>query len=128
MKAVLLAMPLAILAVSPMAAAQTPLRTTSEPAKPLDVRIEQLPSVLAGTFKYDDYFAPSFLAAVPSAQLKAISEQIITQNGQPLKVIAVEPNGPNSAVIKIEYEKAIASADISIESAPPNKVDRKSRV
>jgi beta-lactamase class A len=122
MKAVLLAMPLAILAVGPMAAAQTQLGATSQPAKPLDLRIEQLPSVLAGTIEYDDYFAPSFLAAVPAAQLKAISDQIITQNGQPLKVIAVEPNGTNSALIKIEYEKAIASADISIESATPNKV------
>lgn len=110
-------------AATPLVAAPatTPVSQPS-PASPLDLRIEQLPSVLAGTMKYDDYFAPSFLAAVPEAQLKAISDQFITQNGKPLKVVAVEPNGPNGATIKIEYEKAIATADIAIESTAPNKI------
>jgi beta-lactamase class A len=102
--------------------AKTPTKPAIVPAKPLDLRIEQLPSVLAGTMKYEDYFSASFLAAVPAAQLKAISDQFTSQYGKPLKVIAVEPQGPSSATIKIEYEKAIASADISVEPAAPNKV------
>jgi beta-lactamase class A len=101
---------------------KTPEKPSALPAKPLDLRIEQLPAVLAGTLKYEDYFSPSFLSAVPAAQIKALSDQFIAQHGKPLKVIAVEPNGPNGAAIKIEYEKAIASADITVEAASPNKV------
>jgi beta-lactamase class A len=102
--------------------AQTPEKPSALPAKPLDLRIEQLPAVLAGTLKYEDYFSPSFLSAVPAAQIKALSDQFIAQHGKPLGIVAVEPNGPNGAAIKIEYEKAIASADITVEAASPNKV------
>jgi beta-lactamase class A len=112
-----------VLAIAPIPAfAQTPRAETTLPAKSLDLRIEQLPAVLAGTMKYEDYFSPSFLAAVPAAQLKALSEQFIAEHGRPVKVSAVERRGANSATIKIEYERAIASADISVEPAAPNKV------
>lgn len=122
MKTVLLAASLALSMISATVAAQTPPEAKTVPAKPLDLRIEQLPAVLAGTMKYEDYFAPSFLAAVPAVQIKMLSDQFIAQHGKPLKIIAVEPNGPNSAAIKIEYEKAIATADITVEPASPNKV------
>lgn len=102
--------------------AQTPAKTEATPAKPMDMRIEQLPSVLAGTLPYDMFFAPSFLAAVPVAQLKLVSDQFIAEHGKPLKIISVEPQGQNSATVKIEYEKAIATAQISVEPAAPHKV------
>lgn len=123
MKLFLFALPVAILAFSPIAIAQTPDKPAATlPAKPLDLRIKQLPSVLSGTMKYEDYFSPSFLAAVPILQLKAISDQFIAQHGKPLTVTVIEPIGSNGATIKIEYEKATATADISVESAAPNKV------
>jgi beta-lactamase class A len=122
MKRLLLVLPFAMLTFSPTVAAQTPATPAALPAKALDLRIEQLPSVLSGTMKYEDYFSPSFLSAVPAQQIKALSDQFIAQHGKPLKVIATEPNGSNSAVIRIEYEKAIATADISVETAAPNKV------
>jgi Beta-lactamase enzyme family len=122
-KRLLLALSLAVAAAHPaLLLAQTPAKPAALPAKPLDLRIEQLPSVLAGTMKYEDYFSPSFLAAVPPTQIKALSDEFIMQNGKPLKIIAVEPAGPNGALVKIEYEKAIATADITVESAAPNKV------
>lgn len=114
--------PLSLALLCPPVAAQTPPKPTTLPAKPLDLRIEQLPAVLSGKMKYEDYFSPSFLAAVPASQLKAISDQFSAQHGKPLKISAVEPKGPNSATVKIEYEKAIATADISVEPAAPNKV------
>jgi beta-lactamase class A len=122
-KRLLLALSLAVAVAHPaMLLAKTPAKPAALPAKPLDLRIEQLPSILAGTMKYEDYFSPSFLAAVPSAQIKTLSDQFIAQNGKPVRIVAVEANGPNGASIKIEYEKAIATADITVESSAPNKV------
>ncbi|MBL0925548.1 MAG: serine hydrolase [Sphingomonadaceae bacterium] len=123
MKRLRLALVAGALSIMPIPAiAQTPPKATVLPAKPLDLRIEQLPAMLAGTMKYEDYFSRGFLAAVPAAEVKALSDQFITQYGKPLKVIAVEPSGPNGANIKIEYERAIATAEITVESTAPNKV------
>ena len=102
--------------------AQTPPKSESVLATPLEQRIEQLPSVLAGTMEYGDYFSPSFLNAVPAVQLKTVSDQFNAVYGKPLTVTEVQLIGPNSATIKIEYENAIATADISVEPALPNKV------
>lgn len=115
-----IALTLTTLALQPAQAQSSPPAAT--PATPLDLRIEQLPEMLAGELKYEDYFAPSFLSVVPSTQLKSLSEQFVAQHGKPLKILRVERQGPTGATIKIEYEKAIATADISVEAAAPNKV------
>jgi len=101
---------------------QTPSAITEHAATPLDARIAQLPFVLGGQLPYADYFAPSFLAAVPEAQLKGLSDQLIAQFGKPLKILSVTHVGPSSATVQIEYEKAIATADISVGPAAPNKI------
>jgi beta-lactamase class A len=108
----------------PIAAkAQTPSpNVAAKPATPLMTRITQLPDVLSGKMPASDFFAPSFLAAVPEVQLKALSDQFIAQYGQPIGVTSITPYGPTSATVKIEYEKAIATADISVEAAAPHKI------
>lgn len=92
------------------------------PAGALAERIAQLPSVLAGKASYEDYFAASFLSAVPAAQIKAISDQIVAQNGMPLKVVEAKAAGLHSAAVKVEFEKAVAIIDITVEPAAPGKV------
>lgn len=124
MRAMMSAFALGVFSIAPLTAmAQTPpLPAAAGPATVLDKRIAQLPEVLAGTMALDDFFAPSFLAAVPEAQMKALSAQLSAQYGAPLKVLSIIPSGPSSASIRIEYEKAIANAEIVVESAAPNKV------
>lgn len=122
MRTMKLALVLGALSLSPVLAfAQTP-PPAAQTATPLDARIAQLPSVLSGKLPYADYFAPSFLAAVPEAQLKGLSDQLIAQYGRPLKILSVKRVGPSSATVQIEYEKAIATADISVEPSAPNKI------
>ncbi len=114
---------LGALSLSPTPAfTQEPFSTTVHAATPLDARIAQLPSVLGGQLPYADYFAPSFLTVVPEAQLKGLSDQLIAQFGKPLKILSVTRVSPLSATVQIEYEKAIATADISVGPAAPNKI------
>jgi beta-lactamase class A len=123
MKKLLVALALGLSTVTPTVFAKAPAHPAAPlPSTALDLRIEQLPAVLAGKLDYDEFFAPSFLAAVPPTQLKALSDQFIAQHGQPLKISGVDSKGTTGATIKIEYEKAIATADISIEPTAPNKV------
>jgi len=122
MRTMKLALVLGALSLSPISAfAQTP-PASAQPATPLDTRIAELPSVLSGKHPYAEYFAPSFLAVVSEAQLKGLSDQLIAQYGQPLKILSITRVGPSTATVRVEYEKAIATADISVEPASPNKI------
>jgi Beta-lactamase enzyme family len=89
----------------------------------IDVRVDQLIPVLKGEIAPDDYFTTSFIAAVPAAQFKQITTNFITQYGQPLRIVSIEKKGINHATVRVEYEKAIATIDINVESETPNKVD-----
>lgn len=100
----------------PAAAAQ------ATPATPLDLRIGQLVPILNGKAPLEDFFTPSFLAAVPPAQFKAISDSFTRQYGSAVAISAVQKYGPNSAVLQVEYEKAIATIEITVESVAPGKV------
>lgn len=92
------------------------------PATPLDLRIGQLVPILNGKAPLEDFFTPSFLAAVPPAQFKAISESFARQYGPAIAISSVQRYGPNSAVLQVEYEKAIATIEITVESVAPGKV------
>jgi beta-lactamase class A len=92
------------------------------PATPLDLRIEQLVPVLNGTMAPDTYFTPSFLAAVPPAQFKAVAGNFTQQYGTAMKVTGLKRTSPNSATVTVEYEKAIATIDLTVEASAPHRI------
>lgn len=119
--ALLLAMPVAIAA--PSALAKEPKITIElAPESTFDMRVEQLVPALNGQLELNALFTLSFLAAVPPAQFKAISDSFVQQYGKALTVQSVQRNGPNNATLKVEYEKAVATIEITTESSPPFKV------
>lgn len=124
MRAVMLKLVTGALCFSPIATqAQTPpSEGAAKPATALDTRIAQLPTFLAGKMAASDLFAPAFLASISEAQLKALSEQLIAQYGQPLSIISVVPNGPTGATTRIDFEKGIATVDIVFDATAPNKI------
>lgn len=126
MNRIILAASIAALAtVAAPVGAQTqasPQPPATKASAPLELRVEQLPAVLSGKTAAADFFTPSFLAVVSEAQFNQLTDQFIVQYGQPLKITSVAPNGPHSAVITIEFEGAIANAEIAVEATAPNKV------
>ena len=119
--ALLLAVPVAITA--PSALAKEPKITIElAPESTFDMRVEQLVPVLNGQIAYEAFFTPSFLAAVPPAQIKAISDSFTQQYGKALSVQSVQRSGPNNANLQVEYEKAVATIEITTEASPPFKV------
>lgn len=124
MRSVMSSLLFAAFSFSPMAAvAQTPPPPlAAKPMTSLDSRIAQLPDVLAGKTAATDFFAPSFLSVVSEAQIRGLSEQLVAQHGQPIGITSATPNGPHTAVVKIEFERAIANAEIAVEATAPNKV------
>jgi Beta-lactamase enzyme family len=88
------------IAQAPAAAA-----ATADPA--LDAAVARLPALLTGTIAPQDYFAPSFLQAVPADQFRALTAQLIAQHGMPGQISA-RGNGPvpQSAQVTIAFERA----------------------
>ncbi|MBK6707834.1 MAG: serine hydrolase [Sphingomonadales bacterium] len=119
--ALLLTLPLSVLPIPAMGAEPAPAAQKTA-ATPLDMRAGQLVAILNNGMAVEDYFTPSFLTAVPPAQIKAISDSFAAQYGKALAIAAIQRNGPNSATLQVEYEKAIATIDITVEPSTPNKV------
>jgi hypothetical protein len=78
-----------------------PAATSSLPATPLDLRIEQLVPLLNDKLPLESYFTPSFLTAIPPAQFKEITGSFTQQHGAALKIASVKRNGPNNAVVSV---------------------------
>jgi beta-lactamase class A len=89
----------------------------------IDVRIDQLISAIKGEVAPADYFAPNFLEAIPAAKVKAITDDIMSKYGQPLRILSVKKASENNATVTLEFERAIATISINIEATTPNKVD-----
>lgn len=92
------------------------------PATGLDLRVEQLVPVLGGAMPAEDYFAQSFLNAVPPAEFTKLSQSFIASYGKPLRIADVKKTGPNMATVQVAYEKAVATMDIYVDPNAPSKV------
>ncbi len=110
----------------PAAAAK---KTAPKPSLPqaaiplhLNDRIAQLVPLLKGQVQLDAFFTTSFLNAVPPAQFKQIAASVIAEHGQPLKVVQIDREEANSATVKLEFEKSVATLKIATEPTAPYKV------
>lgn len=101
---------------SPEASAETSQRS------PLEMRSEQVVSILNGDLSPEEVFTEGFLAQVPSARLAAISQQWIAQYGAALSVETVgNPDGVRSS-LAIRMEKAIARGGLAIDPSDDNRI------
>jgi beta-lactamase class A len=117
------AMPLSAPAdAAPKKAKPTAAKTAPLPATALDLRVEQLVPLLKNQIALDQYFSPTFLAAVPPAQFKQIADSVIAEYGSPQKILSVTKGRPNGATVKLAFEKAVATIEIDVETGTKAKV------
>ena len=102
-------------------AATAPVVETA-PVTPLDMRANQMIDMLNGSVPLEDYFTASFLTAVPPAQMNAITASLSAQFGKAIQISSIDRKGPNSATLKVEYERATGTIDLTVEPSAPNKV------
>jgi beta-lactamase class A len=94
-------------------------------ASPLDRRIDQVMPLLLGKVEAEAFFDPRFLSKVASAaQMKAFVQGVVTQFGAPQKILETRKESETSAILKVQFEKAILIVDVSINAAPPGKIIR----
>ena len=83
---------------------------------------EQVVALLKGEAQPEAVFAPSFLQAVPAAQVQAVRQQLVGQNGAARRLAAIAPRSATAGSIEIEMERATVRMDVGIEAQPPHRV------
>jgi beta-lactamase class A len=101
--------------------ALTPVAARAED-KHFETRAAELPVLLRTEVTAEDFFAPSFLAAVPIETVNAILRQLIETNGAVTGLARFTLTAPGTGVVEINYERSTATFDMTIDPAPPHKV------
>lgn len=89
---------------------------------PFETRANELVSILSLKGDENAFFAPSFLAQVPVAQMRAISQSLVAQNGPVTGVESIERANPQSGIVTIGYERARVRVTMTIAAERPNQV------
>jgi hypothetical protein len=93
-----------------------------EAASPLTQRADNIVALFGGKANIGQAFAPSLLAQLPAEKLAAITEQLKSELGDPVRVDSVVAKGDNSATVRIIFTKAIATFDFAIEPSAPRRI------
>ena len=111
-----IALGLALAAAPIQLAAQESDAQEEAVASPIEASATAVVAVLRGEKPAAEVFAPSFLAAVPEAQLQALTQQLSAQFGALQGLESVTPSGPSAATIAIRFEKAIARGPMQLDA------------
>lgn len=117
------AMAAALMAVMvPITVAAQSLEATTPSATAFDRRAAQLVDVINGNMAFDAYFAPSFQAAVPEAQFKAMTASILAQYGRAIAAESSHSADGHSGTLKLRFEKGVATVLLDAGGAPDERV------
>lgn len=116
-----IALALAPVFTAPLAA-QEPVPAVAEAPTPLEERSLQVVMLLNGEAIPEDVFSREFQAAIPAAQIKALSASFVAQFGAAVAVDLLSPRDGTRAVLHIRFERGLAKGSIAIEPAQENRV------
>jgi beta-lactamase class A len=85
-------------------------------------RVDQVVALLRGQADPTEMFTPAFLAQVPTAQIRAIARQQVTQYGAVRGLERLEPGSPQSGMMHVALERATLHIQIVVEAQAPNRI------
>lgn len=114
---------LAALAAMPqMALGQEPVAAHAGAPTALEERSRQVVMLLNGEAAAEDVFSREFQAAIPAAQIKALSASLIAQFGAAVAVDLLSPRDGTRAVLHIRFERGLAKGSLAIEPGQDNRI------
>ncbi len=114
---------LALAQMVPAAHAHQAPTATPQTQTAFDRRAAQLVDLLAGRIAYADYFAPTFQQAVPEAQFKSITANLIAQYGQPLAVEEANSTDGRAGTVELRFEKGVGTFALSVATDGEQRVN-----
>ncbi len=103
---------LGLIGPGPAAAQETELRA----------RAEQIVALLRGQGEPAQIFTTDFLAQVPVAQVRALSQRFGAQYGAARGLSGLDVQAPQAGLIHVDYERATAHFRLAIDSRPPHRI------
>ncbi|MFL6862739.1 MAG: serine hydrolase [Allosphingosinicella sp.] len=94
----------------------------AEPAPALRQRAADLVPLFNGATPPAPLFAPSFLAAVPEAQVASIAAQLRASYGAAKSVGTIEAANPWQGIVRFAFEKATLRMSLAVDPAEPHLV------
>lgn len=104
------------------ALAQQASEATKAADTAFDRRAAQLVDLLAGRLAFADYFDPSFQAALPEAQFKAINASLIAQYGEPVAVDRATSADGQSGTVLLRFEKGVGTVALEVGQGADTRV------
>jgi beta-lactamase class A len=90
-----------------------------EPSPELRAAAGRVVALLKGEAQADAIFAPTFLAAVPPAQVRTIVAQLTGQYGAARAIGEIHPQSSNSGLIDVGFERAVVHMTIVVDPQEP---------
>lgn len=88
----------------------------------LEMRADEVVALLNGKVEPTEIFSRSFQAAIPTAQIKALSANLTAQFGPAIEVVLLSPRDGTRAALEIRFERGIAKGRIAIDPTEDNRV------
>lgn len=105
------------------ASAQLTPETAKAGETAFDMRAAQLVDLLTGKIAYAEYFTLSFQQAVPEAQFKAITANLIAQYGQPMAVESASSTDGRQGMVKLRFEKGVGTIALAVGAEADRRVE-----
>src|SRR3546814_8280007 len=78
---------------------------------------------MTGKLAFADYFAPAFQHAVPEAQFKTITANLVAQYGQPVAVESASSTDGRQGTVKLRFEKGVGTIALAVGAGPDPRVE-----
>jgi len=106
-----------VLASIAPATGQTPPAIAVQASPALTQRAQDLVPLLNGGGDASAMFAPSFLAQVPEAKLRAIAAQVSVGMGKAIAIAGLDAVSADGAHVRIRYERGLVTMNLQIDPA-----------
>ena len=102
--------------------AQDSTQTAPTASPALRARVEDIIAILNGGGDYAATFSPAFRAQVPPDKFGAIAKQLAGVGGKAVGVESITAPRPEAALVRIIYERGVATLQLAIDPAAPHAV------
>jgi len=93
-----------------------------EPSPELRARADEVIAMLRGGGNPAEMFTAEFLAQIPEAQIRTISQQIVAQYGEVRELSSIEVQTPTAGILHVEHERATLHINIVIQPQAPHRI------